>query len=114
MRIETKEDMVATTIIAIETIATTATIVTIVTTATSLGKMARDAIMVAETTRARMAKDSKDAMISPKDPLKRKSTTILIIVNFTARTIHFSWMSSSKSKHPSSLKSYFSLRTRHR
>ena len=83
-----KEGMVATTI-AIVTIVTT---VIIEKTVIGLGRTERDEIMAERTTHERAAKDSKVAKIGPNDSLRRKSTTILTIDSFIARTINSSWM----------------------
>ena len=80
-----KEGMAATTIAIVTT-------VIIETTVIGLGRTVRDVIMAERTTHERAAKDSKAAKIGPNDPLRRKSTTILTIDSFIARTIHSSWM----------------------
>lgn len=69
-----------------------ATKIAIVTSVIGLGRTARDEIMAERTTHERAAKDSKVAKIGPNDPLRRKSTTILTIDSFIARTINSSWM----------------------
>ena len=80
-----KEGMAATTIAIVTT-------VIIETTVIGLGRTARDEIRAERTTHERAAKDSKVAKIGPNDSLRRKSTTILTIDSFVARTINSSWM----------------------